>query len=144
MTAMPQKHTDYSGTPLPKKLGIVSTSAKASVEIALLGTPEGFRESLGELPASVTFAKRLTPGTTLALCFVRSVKDLEATVDILATQLPSAASVWVIHPKAVHKPGFNQNDVRDAALPHGLVDYKVCSVDEDWSGLKFAWRKVPS
>jgi len=65
MTAKTQKHTDYSGTPLPKKLGLVSASEKAPVEVALLGAPEGFRESLGELPASVTFAKRLTPGTTL-------------------------------------------------------------------------------
>jgi hypothetical protein len=144
MTAKPQKHTDYSGTPLPKKLGIVSVSAKASVEVALLGAPEGFRESLGELPASVTFAKRITAGTTLGLCFVRSVKDLAATIDILGAQLPPAASAWIIHPKATHKPGFNQNDVRDAALLRGLVDYKVCSVDEDWSGLKFAWRKVTS
>jgi len=144
VTAKPQKHTDYSGTPLPKKLGIVSASAKAPVEVALLGAPEGFRESLGELPASVTFTKRLTPGTTLALCFVRSVKELEATIDILGAQLPPTASAWVIHPKAAHKPGFNQNDVRDAALPRGLVDYKVCSVDEDWSGLKFAWRKGSS
>jgi hypothetical protein len=144
MTAKPQKHTDYSGTPLPKKLGIVSASAKAPVEVALLGAREGFRQSLGELPASVTFAKRIAAGTTLALCFVRSVKDLEATIDILSTQLPSTASAWIIHPKAANKPGFNQNDVRDAALPRGLVDYKVCSVDEDWSGLKFAWRKGSS
>ena len=144
MTAKPQKHTDYSGTPLPKKLGIVSASAKAPVEVALLGAPESFRESLGELPASITFTKRIAAGTTLGLCFVRSVKDLEATIDILGAQLPPTASAWVIHPKAAHKPGFNQNDVRDAALPRGLVDYKVCSVDEDWSGLKFAWRKVTS
>jgi len=72
------------------------------------------------------------------------VKDLEATVDILSVQLPPTASAWIIHPKAAHKPGFNQNDVRDAALARGLVDYKVCSVDEDWSGLKFAWRKSSS
>jgi len=144
MTAKPQKHTDYSGTPLPKKLGIVSASAKAPVEVALLGAPESFRESLGELPASITFTKRIAAGTTLGLCFVRSVKDLEATIDILSAQLPPTASAWIIHPKAAHKPGFNQNDVRDAALLRGLVDYKVCSVDEDWSGLKFAWRKVTS
>ena len=144
MTAKTQKHTDYSGTPLPKKLGLVSASEKAPVEVALLGAPESFRESLGELPASITFTKRIAAGTTLGLCFVRSVKDLEATIDILSAQLPPTASAWIIHPKAAHKPGFNQNDVRDAALLRGLVDYKVCSVDEDWSGLKFAWRKVTS
>ncbi len=145
MTNKTQKHTDYSGTPLPKKLGIVSASAKAvPAEVALLGAPEDFRQSLGELPAYVTFAKRITPDTTLGLCFVRSVKELEAMVDLLGAQLPERASAWILHPKAAHKPGFNQNDVRDAALPRGLVDYKVCSVDEDWSGLKFAWRKGSS
>ena len=134
MPAKPQKHTDYSGTPLPKKLGIVPAS-----EIALLAAPEGFLQTLGNIPAHTA---HITPRTTLALCFVRSVQNLTATIDILTTQLPKTASAWIIHPKAAHKPGFNQNDVRNAALPHGLVDYKVCSVTEDWSGLKFAWRKT--
>jgi len=142
MPAKPQKHTDYSGTPLPKKLGIVSASTPAPAEIALLAAPEGFQQTLGDLPSNITFTTRLTPRTTLALCFVRSVRDLAATIEIFTTQLPKTASAWVIHPKAAHKPGFNQNDVRDAALPHGLVDYKVCSVNDDWSGLKFAWRKT--
>jgi hypothetical protein len=50
--------------------------------------------------------------------------------------------VWLVHPKRTGKyhADFNQNDVRDQALAVGLVDYKVCSVDSDWSGLKFAWR----
>ena len=144
MPATPQKHADYSGTPLAKKLGIVSASAKgnAGASVALLGAPEGFRQTLGEVPEGVTFTNRVSPKTTLAMCFVRSVKDLEGMIDILVAQLPKTASAWIVHPKAAHKPGFNQNDVRDAALPRGLVDYKVCSVDEDWSGLKFAWRKA--
>ena len=75
---------------------------------------------------------------------MRSPRDLEAIVDLLARQLPKEASAWIIHPKALHKPSFNQNHVRDAALPQGLVDYKVCSVNADWSGLKFAWRKSPA
>ena len=133
------KHKDYSGTPLPKKLGIVAAQQRAC-EVALLGAPEGFREGLGELPLA-TFTSRIKPSANLALVFVRTAEEVATAADLLAIQLPVGASAWIVHPKQQHKPGFNQNDVRDAALARGLVDYKVCSVDDDWSGLKFAHRK---
>jgi hypothetical protein len=133
------KHKDYSGTPLPKKLGIVASKPRAC-EVALLGAPEGFRAGLGELPLA-TFTSRIKTTTNLALAFVRTAQEVDAGVDLLATQLPQGASAWIVWPKARLKPGFNENHVRDAALARGLVDYKVCSVDEDWSGLKFAHRK---
>ena len=130
----------YSATPLPRKLGLVT--AKGGVgEVAILGEPEGFRALLGNLLESVKLHARLTATTVLALCFVRTRAELGALMELLGAQLPRVAHVWVMHPKAGRKPDFNQNDVRDAGLAAGLVDYKVCSVDEDWSGLKFAWRK---
>jgi hypothetical protein len=130
----------YSATPLPRKLGLVT--AKGGVgEIAVLGAPEGFRALLGELPESVKLGFRLSSGTALGICFVRTRAELRSLMELLGAQLPRAAHVWVVHPKAARKPDFNQNDVRDAGLAAGLVDYKVCAVDEDWSGLKFAWRK---
>jgi len=130
----------YSATPLVRKLGLVT--AKGGVgEVAVLGEPEGFRVLLGELPESVKLQARLRAATVLAVCFVRSRAELAALIDLLEAQLPRAAHVWVVHPKARLKPDFNQNDVRDAGLAAGLVDYKVCAVDEEWSGLKFAWRK---
>jgi hypothetical protein len=133
-------HRDYSATPLLRKLGLVT--AKGGVcEVAMLGEPEGFRGLLGELPGSVRLEARLRATTALALCFVRTRAELGALVELLGAQLPRAAHVWVLHPKAARKPDFNQNDVRDAGLAMGLVDYKVCSVEENWSGLKFAWRK---
>jgi hypothetical protein len=133
-------HHDYSGTPLSKKLGLVT--AKGGVgDVAILGEPDGFRALLGELPAAVTLHPRLSGSTKLALCFVRTRAELTALLDLLATQLPRAAHVWIIHPKTKPNQDFNQNHVRDEALAMGLVDYKVCSVSEDWSGLKFAWRK---
>ena len=141
MATSTQKHTDYSGTPLPKKLGILTANVEPR-EVVLLAAPEDFRQTLGELPAYVRLSTRLSAKTFLALCFVRSLADLEATVEILSTRLPEVASAWIIHPKAAHKPGFNQNHVRDAALARRLVDYKVCSVNEDWSGLKFVRRKM--
>jgi hypothetical protein len=133
-------HRDYSATPLVRKLGLLT--AKGGVgEAAVLGEPEGFRGLLGELPAAVKLEARLRATTVLALCFVRTRAELGALIELLGAQLPRAAHVWVLHPKARLKPDFNQNDVRDAGLAAGLVDYKVCSVDEDWSGLKFAWRE---
>jgi hypothetical protein len=133
-------HRDYSATPLVRKLGLVT--AKGGVgDVSVVGEPEWFRTLLGELPESVRLHARVGPKTNLALCFVRSRTELEGMMDVLAAQLPRSAHVWVIHPKAGHKPDFNQNDVRDEGLARGLVDYKVCAVDADWSGLKFAWRQ---
>jgi hypothetical protein len=130
-------HRVYT-TPLPKKLGIAT-----GMHVALLGAPAGFKESLGELPTNVIFTTRFTPSTKLGLCFVRSRDDLSAVLDILPRQLPPQASVWIIHPKQKgrHTADFNQNDVRNQTLRINLVDYKVCSVDDDWSALKFAHRK---
>lgn len=135
---------DYSATPLAKKLGLLTTAKdpETSREIALLAAPEGFVDQLKDLPENLRFTKRLSPRTELALCFVRSARELGSTADLLAAQLPPSAHVWIIHPKAHHKPDFNQNHVRDAGLARNLVDYKVCSIDDDWSALKFAWRKT--
>ena len=129
---------DFSTTPLVKKLGIAS-----EMQIALIAAPDGFEELLDELPDNANLTTRLTPKSNLALCFVRSLEDLAATLDLLALRLPKQASVWIVHPKRTgkHHVDFHQNHVRDQALAAGLVDYKVCSVDGDWSALKFAWRK---
>jgi hypothetical protein len=125
-----------STTPLPQKLGI-----KPDDSLAVMAAPDGFKEQLGDLPTITT--SRLTPNTALALCFVRSLSDLNSTVDMLSAHLPGAASAWIIYPKTARYPrsGFNENHVRNAGLAINLVDYKVCSIDGDWSALKFAWRR---
>jgi len=127
-----------AGAPLHTKLGITKP-----MRVALLDAPEGFTESLGDLPAGVVLTNAIHPEIQLALCFVRSQEGLHATLDMLTARLPERASVWVIHPKikSRYRVDFNQNHVRNAALKAGLVDYKVCSVDADWSALKFAWRR---
>lgn len=129
---------DFSATPLPKKLGI-----RLGMKIALIAAPDAFEELLGDLPENAILATHLTPKTGLALCFVRSLKDLAATLDLLTLRLPKQAAVWIVHPKSAgkYRADFNQNHVRDYSLAVGLVDYKVCSIDRDWSALKFAWRK---
>jgi hypothetical protein len=60
------------------------------------------------------------------------------------SSLPPKASLWIVHPKQTSPlaADFNQDDVREAGLAHGFVDYKVCAVDKDWSALKFARRSV--
>ena len=74
---------------------------------------------------------------------MRSWAELSGTIDLLAGQLPVGASVWLVYPKrgARQASDLNENVVRDAGLRAGLVDYKVCSIDSDWSALKFAHRK---
>jgi hypothetical protein len=121
-------------TPLPKKLGI-----KPDTRLALLAAPASFSELIDDPPHTT----RITTTTSLAICFIRSLDDLSATLDLLTLLLPKDASVWIAHPKRTRtRPvDFNQNHVREAALAVNLVDYKVCSIDNDWSGLKFAWRK---
>jgi hypothetical protein len=131
--------TAYSGTSLPRKLGLVTTKGGIG-EVAVIGEPEGFRDLLGSLPENVILHSHLRLTSKLALCFVRSKAELAAILDLLKGQLPLKCHVWLIHLKAHRKPEFNQNELRHLALDAGLVDYKVCSVDGDWSGLKFAWR----
>jgi hypothetical protein len=128
----------FAGSSTIKKLGF-----KAGMKVAMIGAPEGFEEQLGELPENLEIGDRLARQTQLALWFVRSRAELESEIDFISARLPDACSIWIIHPKQTSrlKADFNQNHVRNVALAAGLVDYKVCSVDADWSGLKFARKK---
>jgi hypothetical protein len=134
------RDTAYSDTPLAKKLGILSSRDEPR-EIAILGAPDNFLPQLGDLPASVHIRKSISPNSILVIVFIRTLAELAAAIDLLESKLPPKASAWIVRPKTHHKPGFNENHVRDGALARDLVDYKICSVDADWSGIKFAWRK---
>ncbi|HUJ23612.1 MAG TPA: hypothetical protein VLX58_18895 [Bryobacteraceae bacterium] len=127
----------YAGSPLTKKLGF-----RPKMKVALMGAPEGFEERLGDLPEGAELESRIGRQTELVLWFVRSRRELDET-GYMSARLPAASSIWIIHSKQTsrYKVDFNQNDVRAAGLAQGLVDYKVCAVDEDWSGLKFARKK---
>jgi hypothetical protein len=128
----------FAGSSTIKKLGF-----KMGMRIAMLGEPDGFVERLGELPEGVEFLSNVDRKTQLVLWFVRSRGELESEVGFMSARLPEGCSIWIVHPKQTSRlrSDFNQNDVRNAALLVGLVDYKVCSVDADWSGLKFARKK---
>ena len=132
---------------LAQKLGIVSGPAKDAAktrEIALIGAPEGFVELLGDLPETVRFALRVNASAHLVLCFTRTLRDLEGVLELLMLSLPKRASAWIVYPKQTSKRSrdFNESDVRECSLAAGLVDYKICSVDPEWSAMKFAWRKA--
>jgi hypothetical protein len=128
----------YAGASLLRKLGFAP-----NMQAAILGAPDDFAEKVGALPDGFDAQSKIGPRTKLAVWFVRSRQELEAGVDYLCARLPEGSSVWIVHPKQSgrYQTDFNQNDVRAAGLAAGLVDYKVCAVDEDWSGLKFARKR---
>jgi hypothetical protein len=139
LTVRPMSHMErYAGTPLMKKLGF-----KPNTKTALLNAPEGFEEQLGELPDGAGLVTTMTVQTKMALWFVRSRQELEAEMDYLSARLPQGSSLWIIYPKqsSRFKVDFTQFDVRAIGLAAGWVDYKICAVDSDWTGLKFARKK---
>jgi CheY-like chemotaxis protein len=138
VVATPVPHVQrWAGSRLTKKLDL-----KPGV-VALIGPEGGFVETLGELPPGVEFEARITAKTKLALWFVRSARELGEAFELACARLPPGCSLWIIYPKTAgrFRVDFNQDDVRITGLEAGMVDYKICAVDADWSGMKFARRK---
>jgi hypothetical protein len=126
----------YSGTPLVKKLGV-----KPGMKIALLGTPpDGFEDVLGE---GVGVARRLGGSKDVVILFTKERRELERRVEALKQAIAPDGMVWVAWPKKASKvpTDITEDVVRDVVLPTGLVDVKVCAIDDVWSGLKVVIRK---
>jgi hypothetical protein len=123
----------YSGTPLPKKLGI-----KAGDRVVVVNGPDGFDEVLG-----VPTTHRLTAQADVLVFFTTERAALERTLDSLRAAMAPAAGLWIAWPKKASKvpTDMTEDVVRDVALPTGLVDNKVCAIDETWSGLRLVIRK---
>jgi hypothetical protein len=148
----PRGDSGYSGTPLAKKLGI-----KPGMTVALLGAPPGFAESFSGLPegAKLRAGARGRPG--LVIWFVNSAAELGweiRRISAFAVGVPlwiawrkkTATGARRSVPGAARAPGTalagpSENQVREAGLAAGLVDYKVCAIDATWSGLLFATRR---
>ena len=128
----------YSGTPLPKKLGI-----KPKAVVALVGAPKDFDKTLGELPEGVKLKKQASATCDLIIWFVRMRAELYDRIKEMS-ELTGAGGIWIAWPKQASSVAsdMNQNVVRETGLASGLVDYKVCAIDATWSGLKFAQRKT--
>lgn len=128
----------YSGTPLPRKLGI-----KPGMIVTLVSAPAGFPATLGPLPEGARLRRRATGASGLVLWFVRSRAALESDLKRVSALMEPGGGMWIAWPKQSSgvKTDVTQNDVRRLGLASGLVDYKICAIDSTWSGLKFARRK---
>jgi hypothetical protein len=130
--------TGYSGTPLPRKLGI-----KPGDRLLVLGAPNGFeRGTLGELPAGVRVARRASGMADVIVSFHTRRAELERRLPALRACMEPAAGLWIAWPKRASKrpTDMTEDVVRAVALPTGLVDNKVCAVDDVWSGLRLVIR----
>lgn len=129
----------YSGTPLAKKLGI-----KEGARVVLLGAPAGFEKTLEGLPDGVTFvtALRGKAGFDVGVVFVTSAAELGKKFGAAAERLADDGGLWVAWPKKASgvKTDVTETVVREVGLASGLVDNKVCAIDETWSGLRFVVR----
>jgi hypothetical protein len=136
---VPGTMAGYSGTPLPKKLGIKPGSA-----VALLGAPSGFeRKTLGSLPANATVRLDTRRPFNVGLLFVRSKADLARRFPAAAKAMGDPGALWIVWPKKASgvATDLDGNAVRRFGLSAGLVDYKIAAIDATWSGLCFARRR---
>lgn len=129
----------YSGTPLAKKLGIQEDAL-----VVLLGAPPGFAKSLVALPdgARVTTTLPKKGELDVAVVFAKTKHDLEKRLEAAKRRMAQAAGIWIAWPKKASGVAteIDEAAARKIGLASGLVDNKVCAVDETWSGLRFVIR----
>lgn len=128
----------YSGTPLAKKLGIGEQAV-----VALLDEPEHFRTLLGPVPVGVTFRTSARGKADVVVAFFARRADFERRLPAMGRMIFPAGGLWIAWPKRASGVATDMTEdvVREVALPTGLVDNKVCAIDEIWSGLRIVWRK---
>ena len=126
----------YSGTPLVQKLGL-----KAGMRVYFCDAPPEYYKTLGRTPTIVMMTKLQGP-IDFVQCFVKSRAALVLKFGALAEALAPDGMLWISWPKQASKveTDVTEDVVRDIALKNGLVDVKVCAVDETWSGLKLVRR----
>jgi hypothetical protein len=128
----------YSGTPLGKKLGI-----REDQRVLFINPPEGFDEQVGELPPrTIALTKRSKGPIDVIVVFVKSEDELRTQFDALVAKLTQNGGLWVSWPKKSSGVATNLNFdvVQRIGLNAGLVDNKICAIDETWSGLRFVIR----
>ncbi len=129
----------YSGTPLAKKLGL-----RVGGKVYAVGAPELYEKLLTPVPAGVKFVSKVGADTDIVHVFATKRVDLAKRLGQLVSVIRSDAVIWASWPKKSAKvpTDVTEDVVREVALPLGLVDVKVCAVDETWSGLKLVIRKA--
>lgn len=130
----------YSGTPLPQKLGIGEEDA-----VALIGAPGWLEDALAEVPGVAELHTDLDGGALfdVIVVFVSWRAELEAELGRLRDRMAPACGLWVAWPKKAAKVPTDMSDdvVREVALPTGLVDNKVCAIDQTWTALRLVIRR---
>ena len=127
----------YSGTPLVKKLGV-----KPGSRITLIGAPPGLEAALGELPGGVSVSRRLRKANDVIVAFYVDRHQLERRLGELREALDYTGSLWLAWPKRASglDTDLGERVVRELGLAAGLVDNKICAIDQTWSGLRFVYR----
>ena len=128
----------YSGTPLPRKLGL-----KTPMTLAAIGAPKDYCEWLGPLPDGIRIVARVGTNPHAVHLFVTRRAEMKKHLDALRKQLVPTGFVWVSWPKRSSgvATDITEDTIREVALPLGFVDIKVCAVSDVWSGLKLVIRK---
>lgn len=128
----------YSGTSLVKKLGI-----KKNFRVRVINSPENYFDLLGELPTEVKFLQRKSKEVDFIHLFAKDIKTFEKNFFKIKNEIKKDGMIWVSWYKKASKISTDMSEdvIRNTALANGLVDIKVCAVDEKWSGLKVVWRK---
>ena len=129
----------YSPRPLVAKLGI-----KPGTTVAFLAAPPGYATTLGDLPPGVIVTRAVRGPQSFVHVFTKSRADLAKRLRTLNKALRDDGMIWVSWPKKASgvATDITEDSVREVALPLGLVDVKVCAVDDTWSGLKLVRRLV--
>ena len=130
----------YSGTPLPRKLGIREGS-----RVALLGAPERFEATLGDLPPRVSVGRKAGAEADVIVLFATKFSKLKTEFVKAMRMMPAdGGMLWIAWPKKAAKMNtdLDENFIRDYGLSLGVVDTKVCAIDETWSGLRFNRRRT--
>ena len=127
----------YSGTPLARKLGI-----KPGARVALVRAPDGFETTLEPLPEGVRMQTQARASLDVVVFFATRLAELDRRFQSLARAVAPDGGLWIAWPKRTSNVATDLREgvVRDVGLAHGLVDNKVCAVDDVWSGLRFVYR----
>lgn len=134
---VPAAMSAYRESSLPRKLGI-----RAEDRVLAMGTPPELEATLGELPPGAVLRRRAGSAFRLVLLFASSGKELERRFPNALRSLDEGGSLWICWPKKASgvASDLGGNEVRAFGLDHGLVDFKIASIDATWSGLRFARR----
>ena len=128
----------YSGTPLARKLGIAE-----GMSVACIDEPDHFRDLLEPVPDGVEFRTTVRGRVDVVVAFFVRRALFEHRLGAMGRAVFPAGGIWIAWPKRASgvSTDMTEDVVREVALPTGLVDNKVCAIDETWSGLRIVWRR---